>query len=215
MTSRFYIWIVTAISMVLISLGFSVAPAQANPPGCDSQGRLKAVSWTDFHTFSDTNHNGPLNVQFNITGNLIWVYCPNGEGPDKVRPKSVTVCYSWNGVALHQFAGIRANPYFGVRESDNNFNPPEFLVPLPTDGTPSNCATRSWTADAAPWFLMGRGPFWRLGGHYKKDPPGPNNPPDEPWIQRDYADVPNIGGPDGNTATFEYGRNGTWVGDWF
>lgn len=83
--------VVAVLAVVLL------APVQAQAAaGCRSGAVEKIDQWSNKVAYSDWHPGEHLPKIFNIklTGTLLYLYCPRGEKPDKIKPLDFTWCWT-------------------------------------------------------------------------------------------------------------------------
>lgn len=133
-------------------------PASAHVAGCSSHVQYRADTWaTDYVYMAVSRWPSPRKIRG--TGTVVYLFCPNGAGVNKVKPMYINWCYShltdWQEL---WFDGMKFNAYIADDNSDSN--PPQ--ARLRSDGTVQNCMKQNISAYEKTWLRMDESPFWTV-----------------------------------------------------
>jgi hypothetical protein len=152
------------VALTLLIAGFTLlspAPAYAGD-GCTTNKSKRISAWSH-----QDNYQVPVliiknipvlfSVPVKIFANMFYLYCPNGEHPDKVKPLGIDWCYTHLDnypKARWWFLGTR-NDAFIRDDTGRSMNPGAFHM---LDRGRQNCGYQRFAGRK--WFLLDNDPKW-------------------------------------------------------
>lgn len=151
-----------------------VAPAQqanASVPGCDGSITKKVSVWYESDTWTDPIV--PMNrLKVNMSAAVFYYYCPQGDLPNKVKPKGVEFCIQPDG----SDRGLQRVEFDGkIFENDGNNG---ILLPdvdVPADGDNKKvCRRYDIPPEQEAWMRMADRPSYEVDSKIATGPMTPD-----------------------------------------
>lgn len=147
------------VALLLVMMGITllnpVAPAYA-VAGCNSnvqdRGEVRAENF--FTQIESIDPIIPRFMDIRLTANIIYQWCPNGSGTNKLKPKRINWCWTILDNKSIFFDGVKFNAY--IFDDNEVVNPQEFKVG--DDGTIQNCGLQDIALDREKWLEMPNSP---------------------------------------------------------
>lgn len=167
----------------ILFLGLLVAaPAPAYAmKGCSSAVVDKADTWGKDVQYITSDGKLPDVHTLRLAATVVYVFCPNGERPWKVKPKTIDFCWSFIYNEEHiTFEGVD----FDANVYDKDASDSVLGFGVGDDGTIQNCKTWKIPYSHRQWLQRGQDPRWAVDYEVLRWGPIPNETGHFRWNEK-------------------------------